>query len=88
MTEREKILDEIERFLRKTGMNATHFGIESVGRRNLLNHLRDGRGLHIDSAAKIRELKSPGLKTYGYVAETVSEVGDKLQLMLVVRQLR
>ena len=55
MTEREKILDEIERFLRKTGMNATHFGIESVGRRNLLNHLRDGRGLHIDSAAKIRD---------------------------------
>ena len=54
MTEREKILQEIETFLRRTGMGPTQFGIESLGRRSLLNQLRDRGGLNMESAAKIR----------------------------------
>lgn len=54
MTEREKILQEIEAFLRKTGMGPTQFGIESIGRRSLVCQLRDYGGLHMETAAKIR----------------------------------
>ena len=54
MTEREKILTEIETFLRRTGMGPTQFGIESIGRRSLLNQLRSQGGLTMETAAKIR----------------------------------
>ena len=53
-TEREKILKEIETFLRRTGIGPTQFGIESVGRRSLLNQLRVRGGLNMETAAKVR----------------------------------
>ena len=56
MSEREKILKEIETFLAKSRMTATQFGILAVGRRNLLNQLRDGTGLNMETGAKVRRL--------------------------------
>jgi hypothetical protein len=60
MTEREKLLAEIEAFLVKTGMGATRFGVEAKGEGPLLNRLRAGGGVGIDTAKKIRDF----MRTY------------------------
>ena len=54
MTEREKILKEIESFLKRTGMGQTQFSLGALGRRNLLNQLRGRGGLNMETAARIR----------------------------------
>ena len=54
MSEREKLVQDIEKFLEKSGMSPTRFGIESVGRRSLMHQLRSGGGVNLDTAEKLR----------------------------------
>jgi hypothetical protein len=55
MTPRQKLLDEIEKFCRLTGMNEHTFGFKSCTNPSLVPRLRDpkARGPSIDTAGKI-----------------------------------
>ena len=55
MTEREKLLSEIESFLKKSGMTSTQFGIEAKNERSLMNRLRAGGGVGLDTAKLLRD---------------------------------
>lgn len=39
------IIDEVEAFLKNTGMSKTDFGLSSVGSVNIVQHLRKGRSI-------------------------------------------
>ncbi|MBC6444604.1 MAG: hypothetical protein GDA50_04120 [Alphaproteobacteria bacterium GM202ARS2] len=53
MRSRNKLLADIEAFLRKTGMTPTAFGKQAVGDRDLVFTLREGRSLTLDLADRV-----------------------------------
>lgn len=55
MTEREKLLAEIERFLDRTGMGPTQFSEEAAGQRALMTRLKQGSDITLDTADRIRK---------------------------------
>ena len=55
MSTRQKLLEEIEAFLKETGMPPTVFGEEAVGDRALMISLRKGRDLKTATADKIHK---------------------------------
>ena len=54
MSEREKLLADIERFLDRTGMGPTQFSEESCGQRALMTRLKKGEDITLDTADRIR----------------------------------
>lgn len=54
-TLREKLLAEIEAFLRKTGISKTRFGAESVGNDRIVEQLRAGTNPRTDTVDAMRE---------------------------------
>ena len=54
----ENLLNEIEKFLRKTGMVASVFGRRAVGDPNLVNQVRGGRELRHDTLLRVRRFMS------------------------------
>lgn len=54
MSEHERLLIDIERFLTKTGMGPTQFSVESCGQRGLMTRLRRGEGVTLETADKVR----------------------------------
>ena len=54
MSEHDRLVSEIERFLRRTGMTPTRFGIESVGDRAFMTRLKAGKGVTLDRVDKVR----------------------------------
>lgn len=55
MTAREKLLAEIETFLKATGLNSTRFSIEATGDRAFMTRLRKGNGVNLDTAQAVRD---------------------------------
>lgn len=54
MTDRDHLLEEIERFLDKTGMAASTFGRETVNDSSLMTRLRAGYDVRTRTADKCR----------------------------------
>lgn len=54
MSEREKLLRDIEAFIAKHGMPETVFGVKAMNDTALLTKLRRGRSVRIDTAEKLR----------------------------------
>ena len=54
MSEHEKLLAEIERFLDRTGMAPSTFSLDSCGQRNLMIRLRNGEGVTLKTVEKVR----------------------------------
>ena len=54
MSTREDLLNEIETFLKETGMSATRFGDDAMGDRPLVMRLRAGRDVKLATVDKIR----------------------------------
>ena len=54
MSSRDKILQEIESFLVRSGMTPWKFGKRSVGEGKFVQRLRGGMGMTLDSADKVR----------------------------------
>ncbi len=54
MSDREKLLEDIEAFLKRTGIGATRFGVEVNGERGLMIRLRGGSDVTLGTAEKIR----------------------------------
>jgi hypothetical protein len=54
MSEYDKLVDEIERFLKRTDMSPTRFSIESVGDRAFMTRLKAGKGLTLDRVDRVR----------------------------------
>ncbi len=50
----EKLLAEIERFLTRTGMNATDFGHQAVGDVAFVHRLRAGKDTRLKTADRVR----------------------------------
>ena len=55
MSEREKLLSEIEQFLKRTGMGPTQFSEEAAGQRALMTRLKQGCDITLDTADRIRK---------------------------------
>ncbi len=55
MTEREKLLQEIERFVERTGVPESRLGMEAVGNPSFVLRLRKGRRIWLDTAEKVRD---------------------------------
>ena len=55
MSSTEKLLTDIETFMRRTGMNATTFGLLAAKNPALLIHLRAGGDVRLRTADKIRQ---------------------------------
>lgn len=51
---REQLLDEIDAFLSRSGMNVSDFGQAVMGDRSFVQRLRRGRKVQADSVDKIR----------------------------------
>lgn len=62
MSTREKLLNEVERFLLCTGMSPSEFGKRSIGDRMLVAQLRKGRDVVTGTADKIRKFMSENRK--------------------------
>lgn len=54
MSEHDKLLAEIERFLSKTGMGPTQFSVEAAGQRALMTRLRKGEGVTLATVDRVR----------------------------------
>ena len=54
MSERDKLLAEIESFLDRTGMGPTQFSVESTGERALMTRLKKGADVTLGTADRIR----------------------------------
>lgn len=54
MSEREKLLHDIEAFIAKHDMPETVFGVSAMNDTALLTKLRRGRSVRIDTAEKLR----------------------------------
>lgn len=54
MDMRSELMQEINAFLKRTGMSPTSFGTESIGDRTLMISLRRGRDLKLRTVEKIR----------------------------------
>lgn len=54
MPTKPRLIDEIETFLRRTGMPHTVFGSEAVGDKKVVLRLRKGRDVHSQTADRIR----------------------------------
>lgn len=54
-TTAHRLLAQIEKFLAKTGMPATTFGVRAVNDGALVEDLRHGRRLRLDTADRITE---------------------------------
>lgn len=54
MNDPKQLLEEIEAFLSKTGMNATEFGIRSKNDRALVIRLRQGKDVRSGTASELR----------------------------------
>jgi hypothetical protein len=50
----KKLLEEIEAFLVRTGMNATEFGLQSKRDRALVFRLREGKDVRSGTASELR----------------------------------
>ena len=55
MSSTEKLLTDIEKFMARTGMNATTFGMLAAKNPALLIHLRAGGDVRLRTADKIRQ---------------------------------
>lgn len=55
MDDPKKLLEEIEGFLVRTGMNATEFGIQSKRDRALVFRLREGKDVLSGTASDLRQ---------------------------------
>lgn len=58
----EAILSEIEDFLRDTGMKPYRFGYLAVRNGRLVDRLREGRPIQMDTAMRIREFMKAARK--------------------------
>lgn len=54
MTAREKLLAEVERFLRRQGMDHTRFGTDALNDPSFVMDLRKGRNVRLDTADRVR----------------------------------
>ena len=55
MTEHEKLVAEIERFLKRTGMSPSRFSADAVGQRSLMIRLRRGEGVTLATVDRLRK---------------------------------
>lgn len=55
MTARSQLLAEIEAFLKANDYRATYFGRDTVGDFSLVNRLRKGGDVHLETADRIRK---------------------------------
>ena len=55
MTEKEKLLRDIEAFIERADITATRFGVLSMNDRSLLPRLRAGSDVRTETARKLRE---------------------------------
>jgi len=49
------LLDEIEAFLTRTGMNATEFGLKAKGDGFIVGRLRQGKDVRTSTASELRQ---------------------------------
>lgn len=54
MSTKDELLNEIDRFLKRTGIAPTRFGEESCGERSILKRLRRGGKLTTDTYDRIK----------------------------------
>lgn len=54
MSEHDKLLMEIERFIKKFGMSESQFGARACNQRSLLWRMRRGEGVTLDTAGRVR----------------------------------
>lgn len=64
MDDRDKLLIEIDRFLAKTGMAETTFGQKAVRNWRIVEQLKHGSNVGINTIARLREF----MRSYGSVA--------------------
>jgi hypothetical protein len=55
MNTRQELLAEIESFIRETAMGEAYFGQLAVGNSKLVQRLRDGRSVQIETAERVQE---------------------------------
>lgn len=60
----ETLLAEIDRFLSRTGLKPTRFGIEALGDGGLVKSLREGRSLTLRSAEQVLAFMSEYQSTH------------------------
>ncbi|MCH9750890.1 MAG: hypothetical protein K0U61_01595 [Alphaproteobacteria bacterium] len=63
MTTRDRLLADIESFLRATGMSHTKFGKLVANDTALITELRAGRDIRLGTADKIRDYMASALKS-------------------------
>jgi hypothetical protein len=61
----QKLLDEIEAFLARTGMNATEFGLKAKGDGFIVGRLRQGKDVRTGTASALRRF----METYRHPLE-------------------
>ena len=61
MSEHDKLLADIERFLERTGMGATEFSVEAAGQRAFMTRLRSGKGCTLMTVDRVRAF----MRNYG-----------------------
>jgi hypothetical protein len=54
MSERDKLLQEIDRFVARTGVPESRLGMEAVGNPSFVTRLRRGKRIWLDTADKVR----------------------------------
>ena len=54
MSEREKLIEEIDRFVARTGVAESRLGMEAVGNPSFVLRLRKGKRIWLDTADKVR----------------------------------
>ena len=54
MSEREKLIAEIDRFVARTGVAESRLGMEAVGNPSFVLRLRKGKRIWLDTADKVR----------------------------------
>lgn len=55
MTDREKLLHDIEHFIKSAEMTPTRFGVLAMNDRALLHRLRSGGDVRTETARRLRE---------------------------------
>lgn len=54
MSERDKLLQEIDKFVARTGVPESRLGMEAVGNPSFVTRLRRGKRIWLDTADKVR----------------------------------
>ena len=58
---RDKVVSEIDSFLRRTGMSKTRFGLESVGNDKIIDQMKAGKNPRVDTIDAMRSFMAEKL---------------------------